>query len=159
VASKSIAHRYHRLSQLRAACAAKGSELFVAELCEIDGIGEVIARAIDRFLRDPHVAVVLDKLSARGVDPLEPIAATAAGPLSGRVLVVTGTLSAPRAEIQQRITAAGGTVASAVSKKTHYLVAGADTGQTKLLAAQRHGVPVIDEAALENLLLGKAAPM
>jgi NAD-dependent DNA ligase len=45
-----------------------------------------------------------------------------------------------------------------VSKKTSYLVAGADTGKTKLEAAEKHGVPVLDEAALEALLSGAAAP-
>jgi DNA ligase (NAD+) len=156
VAAKAVARKYLSMTALRAAAAAKDSEGFVAELCEIDGIGEVIAEAIDRFLRDPHAAVVLDKLKARGVDPVEPVAAAAAGPLSGKTLVVTGTLTAPRAQVQKRIEDAGGKVAGSVSKKTDYLVAGADTGKTKLEAAHKHGVAVIDEAGLEQLLTGGA---
>ena len=152
VAAKAVAKKYLSMTALRAACAAKDSPGFVAELCEIDGIGEVIAEAIDRFLRDPHAAVVLDKLKERGLDPVEPVAAATDGPLSGKTLVVTGTLSAPRALVQKRIEDAGGKVVGSVSKKTDYLVAGADTGKTKLEAAQKHGVTVVDEAGLEKLL-------
>jgi len=155
VAAKSVAQKYLSLSALRAAAAARDSADLVAELCEIDGIGEVIAESIDRFLRDPHAAAILDKLVARGVDPTEPVTAAAEGPLSGKTLVLTGTLSAPRAEIQKRIEGAGGKVAGSVSKKTHYLVAGADTGKTKLEAAHKHGVEVVDEAGLEKLLAGE----
>jgi len=154
VAAKGIAQKYLQLSALRTAAAAKESESFVAELEEIEGIGEIIALAVDRFLRDPHVATVLDKLAERGIDPAEPVVETSGGPLAGKTLVVTGTLTSPRAEIQARIEAAGGKVAGSVSKKTSYLVAGADTGKTKLEAAQKHGVAVIDEAELEKLLSG-----
>jgi len=152
VAAKAVATKYGRLSALRAAAHAKESELFVDELCEIEGIGEIIAREIDRFLRDSHGAAVLDKLAARGVDPAEPITAVASGPLAGKTLVVTGTLTQPRADVQKRIEAAGGKVTGSVTKKTSYLVAGADTGKTKLEAAEKHGVPVIDEAGLDRLL-------
>jgi DNA ligase (NAD+) len=152
VAAKSIAQKYGTLSALRAAAAASAN--FVDELCEIEGIGEIIAREVDQFVREPHVIAVLDKLVARGVDPSEPVVAVAVGPLAGKTLVVTGTLSASRADVQKRIEAAGGKVAGSVSKKTSYLVAGADTGKSKLEAAQKHGVPVIDEAELEKLLVG-----
>lgn len=152
VIAKPLAQKYGTLSALRAACAAKDSEAFVAELCEIEGVGKTIAEAVDRFLREPHVQAVLDKLAARGLDPKEPVVAVNGGPLSGMTFVVTGTLSQPRAEVQKRIEAAGGKVAGSVSKKTSYLVAGADTGKTKLEAAQKHGVKVIDEAELDKLL-------
>jgi len=154
VLAKPIAQKYGRLSALRAAVAAKSSDEMIAELCEIEGVGEIVARNVDRFLRDPHVTAVLDKLAARGVDPAEPVVATADGPLTGKTFVVTGTLSQPRADVQRRIEQAGGKVAGSVSKKTTYLVAGADTGKTKLEAAQKHGVTVIDETELEKLLAG-----
>ena len=128
------------------------SDTFVEQLSEIDGIGEVIARAVDKFLREPHARHVLDKLAERGVDPVEPVVAVTEGPLSGKTLVVTGTLSRPRGEVQKRIEAAGGKVTGSVTKKTDYLVAGADTGKTKLEAAEKHGVAVIDEDALDKLL-------
>ncbi len=156
VLAKPIAAKYGTLSALRAACAAKTPEDFVEELCAIDGIGETIAESVDRFLRDEHVVGVLDKLAARGVDPAEPVVVTADGPLTGKTLVVTGTLTAPRADVQKRIEQAGGKVSGSVSKKTTYLVAGADTGKAKLEAAAKHGVTVIDEAELDALLT--AAP-
>ncbi len=65
-----------------------------------------------------------------------------------------GYVSQPRTDVQKKIELAGGKVAGSVSKKTNYLVAGADTGKTKLEAAQKHGVQVIDEAELEKLLTG-----
>ncbi|HEY5949531.1 MAG TPA: NAD-dependent DNA ligase LigA [Kofleriaceae bacterium] len=154
VIAKPIAQKYLTLSALRAAAAAKDSEAFVAELSDIEGVGDTIAEAIDRFLRDAHVQTVLDKLAARGLDPQEPVVAISEGPLTGMTLVVTGTLTQPRADIQKRIELAGGKVAGSVSKKTNYLVAGADTGKTKLDAAQKHGVKVIDEVELEKLLSG-----
>ncbi len=156
VLAKPIAAKYGTLSALRASAAAKDPAAFVEELSAIDGIGDTIAESVDRFLRDPHVAAVLDKLAARGVDPSEPIVASADGPLTGKTLVVTGTLTAPRADVQKRIEAAGGKVAGSVSKKTSYLVAGADTGKAKLEAAAKHGVAVIDEAELERADRGLA---
>ncbi|HEY0987809.1 MAG TPA: NAD-dependent DNA ligase LigA, partial [Kofleriaceae bacterium] len=158
VLARPIAEKYGALSALRAAAEARASEDFIAELCEIDGIGETIARHVDRFLRDPHAAVVLGKLVERGVDPKQPVRAATDGPLSGKVLVVTGTLTAPRADVQKRIEAAGGKVAGSVSKKTSYLVAGDETGKAKLDAAHKHGVPVITEQQLDELLAGKAEP-
>jgi DNA ligase (NAD+) len=152
VAAQRIAQKYRTLSALRAAGDRSESDAFVEELSELEGIGDVIARAVDKFLREPHARAVLDKLAARGVDPEEPVVAVTEGPLSGKTFVVTGTLSRPRGEVQKRIEAAGGKVTGSVTKKTDYLVAGADTGKTKLEAAEKHGVAVIDEDALEKLL-------
>ena len=154
VIARPIAERYGSLSRLRTAAEDSTSEAFVAALCEIDGVGDIIAESVDRFLRDPHAVVVLDKLRERGVDPPQPISVVTAGPLTGKTLVVTGTLTQARSDVQKRIEAAGGKVAGSVSKKTSYLVAGADTGATKLEAATKHGVAVIGEAELEALLTG-----
>jgi DNA ligase (NAD+) len=154
VLAKPIAAKYGKLSALRDAAKAKSSEELVAELNDIDGIGEIIAIHVDKFLRDPHAAIVLDKLAGHGVDPEEPASAVSDGPLVGKTFVVTGTLTQPRADVQKRIEAAGGKVAGSVSKKTTYLVAGADTGKTKLEAAEKHGVTVIGEVELEKLLSG-----
>ncbi|HEY3801177.1 MAG TPA: NAD-dependent DNA ligase LigA [Kofleriaceae bacterium] len=154
VLARPIAAKYGTLSALRDAAKTKSPEELVAELSDIDGIGETIALHVDKFLRDPHVAVVLDKLAGHGVDPAEPVATITEGPLTGKTLVVTGTLTQPRADVQKRIEQAGGKVAGSVGKKTTYLVAGADTGKTKLEAAQKHGVTVIDEVELERLLSG-----
>ncbi|MEO6772727.1 MAG: NAD-dependent DNA ligase LigA [Kofleriaceae bacterium] len=150
--AKPIAAKYRTLSALRAAAAAKSSEELIAELSDIEGIGETIAMHVDKFLRDPHVARVLDKLAGHGLDPEEPVTVVEEGPLTGKTLVVTGTMTRPRADVQKSIEAAGGKVAGSVSKKTTYLVAGADTGKTKLEAAEKHGVQVISEQELEALI-------
>ena len=155
VLARPIAEKYGTLTALRAAADQLDSEAFVAQLCEIPGIGETIAQSVDRFLRDPHARVVLQKLADRGIDPPQPIRAVAEGPLTGKTLVVTGTLTAPRTDVQKRIEAAGGKVSGSVSKKTSYLVAGAETGASKLEAATKHGVQVISEQQLEQLLAGE----
>jgi len=155
VLARPIAEKYGTLTALRAAADQLDSEAFVAQLCEIPGIGETIAQSVDRFLRDPNARVVLQKLADRGIDPPQPIRAVTEGPLTGKTLVVTGTLTAPRTDVQKRIEAAGGKVSGSVSKKTSYLVAGAETGAAKLEAATKHGVQVISEQQLEQLLGGE----
>jgi DNA ligase (NAD+) len=109
------------------------------------------------FFADPQVRAVVDKLRARGVDPVEP-EAPSGGPLTGKTFVVTGTLQKPRPEVIRAIETAGGKVAGSVSKKTSYLVAGADTGAAKTAAAEKNGVRVIGEAELDVLLAGGTLP-
>jgi DNA ligase (NAD+) len=76
----------------------------------------------------------------------------AGGPLTGKTLVVTGTLPGfSRQEAEAAIRQAGGRAASSVSKKTDYLLAGEDAG-SKLANAKKLGVPVIDEAEFRKLI-------
>jgi len=152
VLAKPIAAKYGRLSALREAAKHKDSAQLIEEIDAIEGIGPAVAQSVDEFLRTPWIGKILDKLIANGVDPVEPVADTADGPLNGKVFVVTGTLSRPRAEVQKMIEAAGGKVAGSVTKKTHFLVAGEDTGKTKIDAAAKNGVAVIDEAGLMAML-------
>jgi DNA ligase (NAD+) len=152
VAARAIAQRYRSMKELLALVDATDSDGFIAALSEIDGIGETMARSLDAFLRDPHTREVLALLEARGVAPVEPVAEAADGPLAGKTFVITGTLSRPRADIAADIEAAGGKVTGSVSKKTDYLVAGDNTGKTKLAAAEKHKVEVLDEAGLARLL-------
>lgn len=80
----------------------------------------------------------------------------AAGPgLAGKTVVVTGTLSKPRAAVEALLRKAGAKVTGSVSANTHYLVCGVDAG-TKLATAKLLGVPVVLEAMLADLLKGKA---
>jgi DNA ligase (NAD+) len=77
-----------------------------------------------------------------------------AGPLTGKTLVVTGTLEGfSRPEADEAIRAAGGKPAASVSKKTDYLVAGERAG-SKVAKAEALGVPIVDEAAFVRLLGG-----
>jgi DNA ligase (NAD+) len=80
-----------------------------------------------------------------------------AGVLSGKTLVVTGTLPGlSRAEAEEAIRAAGGKAAGSVSRRTDYLVAGESAG-SKLQKAQELGVPVLDEDRFRALLAGEEA--
>lgn len=119
----------------------------------IDGIGPTIAESVARFFADPRNREEIAQLRSLGVRwvAVEPRAA-AEGPLLGKTLVLTGSLSNwSRAETKQKVEAAGGKVTGSVSKKTDYLIAGADPG-SKLRKAQELGVEVLDEAALAALL-------
>ncbi len=153
VASKAIAQRYRSMKDLLAVLdESEAGEGFVDELSQIDGVGAVIAASLEAFLRDPESRRVLALLSERGVDPVEPVIEKASGSLDDKTFVLTGALSQPRSAFAKRITAAGGKVTGSVSKKTDYLVAGDKTGKTKLAAAEKHGVEVVDEAGLLALL-------
>jgi DNA ligase (NAD+) len=116
----------------------------------------VIASAVAGFLQEPRNRAVLDKLIERGVNPREPQRATG-GPLGGKSFCVTGTLSRARSEIKRDIEAAGGRFATSVTKGTDFLVAGADTGEAKLVAAKKHGTRVIDEAELYRMIGGEGS--
>jgi DNA ligase (NAD+) len=151
VASKAIAQRYRSIGELLA-LVDDGERDFVETVAEIEGIGEVIAASLRDFLLDAHSREVLNLLRARGLDPVEAVARASDGPLSGKTFVITGTLSKPRGDVARDIEAAGGKVVGSVSKKTDYLVAGDKTGKAKLTAAEKHGVEVLDEAALQLLL-------
>jgi DNA ligase (NAD+) len=125
------------------------------ELTAVYGIGRVVAEAIARYFDDEHTRETLHRLIAAGVvaEAPEPgAAATAEGPLSGKTLVVTGTLPGfSREEAEEAIRAAGGHAASSVSKKTDYLVAGEKAG-SKLARAEQLGVPILDEEEFRRLL-------
>lgn len=155
VAAKKIAQVYPSMDKLCAAVdEAADKEAFVETLSQLDGIGATMAGALFKFFTDKHNREVLGQLKERGLDPTEPVAAPppADSKLGGKVFVITGTLSAPRGEIAKKIEAAGGVVGKSVTGKTDYLVAGEKTGKTKLAAAEKNDVEVIDEATLDEML-------
>jgi DNA ligase (NAD+) len=123
-------------------------------LMTVPGFGEERANAVAAWFADPHHRNVLEKLRRAGVNPIEHTR-PATGPLAGKTLCVTGTLSRPRGELKEAIEAAGGKFVTAVGKGTDYLVAGDKTGEAKLKSAAKFGVKVIDEAGLEALLRGE----
>ena len=118
------------------------------ELQEAEEVGPKVAEAIRRYFAEPHNAELVAALSFPSAsDP-----APASGPLMGLTFVLTGALSSlTRDQAKERLEAAGAKVASAVSKKTSYLVAGADPG-SKLDKARELGIPVLDEEGLRRLL-------
>ncbi len=127
-----------------------------AALLEVNDVGPVLAESIARFFAEAHNREVIEQLRAAGVSwPEGPPQRRPAGVLAGLTLVLTGTLPAlARDDAKALIEAAGGKVAGSVSKKTDYVVAGADAG-SKLARAEALGVAVIDEAGLEALLAGR----
>ncbi len=124
------------------------------EIAQTPGIGEKMARAIRTQLDEPHMREVIADLRLLGLRFAEAGPPPSKGPLAGKTLVLTGTLpTLTREHATERIQAAGGHVASAVSKKTDYLVAGASAG-SKLEKAHRLHVTVLDEDGLVGLLDG-----
>jgi DNA ligase (NAD+) len=122
-------------------------------LAQVDDVGPIVAESIHTFFQQPHNREVVEQLRACGVtwEEGEP-APAAAKALAGKTFVITGTLpTLSRDEAKDLIEAAGGKVAGSVSKKTSYVVAGAEAG-SKLTKAQELGVPVLDETALLALL-------
>ncbi|HPO31056.1 MAG TPA: NAD-dependent DNA ligase LigA, partial [Candidatus Hydrogenedentes bacterium] len=81
------------------------------------------------------------------------------GPLAGKVFVITGTLGmGPREAVHERIRSLGGLTTDAVTRRTSYLVVGADPGLAKVTKAEKLGVPVITEADLVAMLTGNGGP-
>ena len=119
----------------------------------IPGIGPTIAESVVRFFADPRNRREVEELRALGVRwPIGERHAAGTGPLLGKTFVLTGTLAGlSRDDAKRRIEAAGGKVTTSVSKKTSYVVAGADPG-SKLAKAEELGVAVLDQAGLESLL-------
>lgn len=140
-----LARHFGDLGPLRAA-----SE---EDIDAVPDVGPIIAHSIHRFLRDARQADVIDDLIAHGVTwPRMERAAASDSPFAGKTVVLTGTLSAmTRDEASDRLTALGAKVAGSVSKKTDYVIAGADAG-SKRRKAEELGVRVLDEREFLELL-------
>jgi DNA ligase (NAD+) len=147
--AKALARHFGQLDAVMAAS--------TEQLLEVADVGPVVAQSIRTFFDQAHNREVVEQLRALGLSwPEGEPAARPVLVLSGKTLVITGTLpSLSRDEAKDRIEAAGGKVAGSVSKKTDYLVAGAEAG-SKLAKAQELGVALLDEAQLLELLNGSA---
>ncbi len=148
--AQKIAEQYRSLERL---LATPLPELYKT-LANLHGFGEERAAAVRDYFTDPRNLALLQKLRDHGLSPSEPETVATSGPLLGKSVCVTGTLSAPRGEFKKRIEAAGGKFVAAVTAKTSYLLIGADPGEDKRKAATKHAVPILDEAAFEQLLKG-----
>jgi DNA ligase (NAD+) len=130
------------------------------EFQEVPGIGAVVAASIAGYFGDPASAAVLADLVDAGVVAEPPARRVAsgsgtAGPLAGKTVVVTGTLSGfDRAGAEEAVRAAGGRASGSVSKSTSYILAGENAG-SKLARATELGVPVLDEEGFRRLLAGE----
>lgn len=125
----------------------------VTALVEVTDVGPVVAQSIAQFFAEPHNREVVEQLRAAGVSwqETEP-SRKPRGELAGKTFVLTGTLpNMSRDEAKEKIEAAGGKVAGLVSKKTDFVVAGAEAG-SKLIRAQELGVTILDEEELMKLL-------
>lgn len=122
-----------------------------SELIEMPGIGKIVAESILAFFADEDNLALLDKLKELGVEPV--YQDTSNGKLNGLSFVVTGTLdSMGRDAAAEKIRALGGEFHSSVVKTTTYLVAGHNTGKSKLEKAAKYGTEVIDEEKFLELL-------
>jgi DNA ligase (NAD+) len=130
------------------------------EIAAIEGIGGTIASSVGSFLADPHNREEIARFVERGLRIEAPAAREEAtgetsDRLAGQTFVLTGTLSRPREDFEQRIKAAGGKTSGSVSRKTSYVLAGSDPG-SKLKKAAELGVEILDEAGFEALLAAGA---
>jgi DNA ligase (NAD+) len=123
-------------------------------LVAVPEVGPVVAASIRAFLSEAHNQAVIAALGKAGAWQDGEACPRAAGPLAGKTFVLTGTLpTLSREDAKARIEAAGGKVAGSVSKKTDYVVAGADPG-SKLKKARELDVRVLDQDGLLQLLMG-----
>ncbi|HSB34036.1 MAG TPA: NAD-dependent DNA ligase LigA [Nitrospirota bacterium] len=124
-------------------------------IMEIKQMGEKLAESISGFFNEKENLRTLDSLKKMGVKIFNPDYESGKrkekGPLDGLTIVVTGTLSKPRGEIEELIERLGGHVAGSVSGKTSYVLAGADPG-SKFEKAKSLGVKVINEEEFNKLL-------
>jgi DNA ligase (NAD+) len=147
VTGRSLAAQFRTLGALLAATA--------EQIAETPGVGPKLADLVHAQLADPQMRALLEDLRSLGLRMEQEGPPPGEGPLRDRTFVLTGTLpDLTREEATERILARGGRVTGSVSKKTSFVVAGASPGASKLEKAERLGVPVVDEAALLELLDG-----
>jgi DNA ligase (NAD+) len=145
VTGRSLAAQFRTLDALLAASP--------GQIAETPGVGPKLAELIHAQLEDPRMRALLEDLRSLGLRLEQEGPPPGEGPLRGQTFVLTGTLpDLTREQATERILAQGGKVTGSVSRKTSYVVAGASPGGTKLEKAERLEVPVIDEAALLELL-------
>ena len=125
----------------------------IEQLLEVNDVGPIVATSLRTFFDQAHNREVVEQLRACGItwEEGEPAARTVL-PLAGKTFVITGTLpTLSRDQAKEMLEVAGAKVAGSVSKKTDYLLAGADSG-SKLDKARELGVHIIDEAQMLALL-------
>jgi DNA ligase (NAD+) len=123
-----------------------------AELQQAEEVGPKVAESIFQFFREPRNQELVSRLRSAGLQFEYRSTRPRGGPLKGMTFVLTGTLpNLSREDARKLIETNGGKVSTAVSKKTNYVVAGADPG-SKFDKAQELGIKVVDEEGLLELL-------
>lgn len=141
--AKDLARRFGTIEALRSAT--------VEQLTEVPDVGEIVAQSIVEFFADPSIATQVDRLLAHGVNP-RPEEVQQDSPISGKTIVVTGTLEKlDRRQAEALIESLGGKAAGSVSKKTDYVLAGESAG-SKLTKARELGVRVLNEQEFFELI-------
>ena len=133
-------------------------ELIAADedrLQEVDDVGPVVAAQIRAFFHEEHNRKIVERLLACGIDWPKPRDSAPGGkPLTGNTYVLTGTFEGmTRQQAKERLVESGAKVTGSVSKATDAVIAGERPG-SKVTRAEKLGVPVLDEAALRDLLRG-----
>ncbi|MDR1619603.1 MAG: NAD-dependent DNA ligase LigA [Clostridiales bacterium] len=142
--ARELARHYHTLANVRAAS--------IESLTAIDDIGPIVAQSVRAFFDDPSISSQMDALLAHGVTPAPEEAQADTNAVSGKTIVITGTLqSLGRREAEQLIERVGGKAGGSVSKKTDFVVAGENAG-SKLAKAVGLGIPVLSEAEFLDLI-------
>ncbi len=124
-----------------------------ADLALTEGVGPTIAASIVRWFAVPANRDMIDKLRAAGVEFGNVVVSRLPQHLTGKAIVVTGTLDGwSREEAEAAIKDRGGKSPGSVSKKTFAVVVGAEPGASKLTKAQELGIPVLDEIGFAHVL-------
>jgi DNA ligase (NAD+) len=139
-----LAQYFRDIAALRAA----GAE----EIQRVPDVGPVVAKNVAAYFQDAENSGIVDRLLAAGIAWPAPAPVDTDAELAGKTIVLTGTLQTmTREAAAEAIVRLGGKVSSSVSKRTNYVVAGADAG-SKLKKAEQLGIAVLDEAAFLKLL-------
>ena len=122
------------------------------EIQRVPDVGPVVAKNVAAYFQDAENSSIVDRLLADGITWSAPAPVDTDAELAGKTIVLTGTLQTmTREAAAEAVVRLGAKVSSSVSKKTHYVVAGAEAG-SKLKKAEQLGIAVLDEAAFLKLL-------
>lgn len=145
VAAKALAAQFKTLAALRVAS--------FDELTAVEGIGDIIAGSVRAYFANPDNERIVDTLAEFGLQMALPETIQAGTQLEGRSIVISGTFTHhSREEYKEMIEAHGGKNVSSISKKTSFVLAGANMGPSKLEKAEKLGVPLLREDEFLALL-------
>ncbi len=144
VNARNLAGRFGSIDAIR--------EATTEQIAETNGIGPILAENIAEQLVEPEEIELIERLRTAGLQLVGDAPGSSEGPLKDKTFVLTGTLpNMTRDQAREMIESAGGRVTSSVSKKTDYVVAGAEAG-SKLEKAERLEIKILDEDALKELI-------